>query len=450
MIKKLLSSVFMASALLVFTSCLKDSENNTTYYDDTAVTAFTLGTVNQYLHTKDSDGVTDKITKVSYSASQYVFRIDQLNREIFNPDSLPYGTDATKILCTVTTKNSGMVVLTLKDKNGKDSLAAYSKTDSIDFSSPVKMRVYSHSGEAYRDYTVRLNVHQQAGNEIDWKRTAHAALNAAADRNMVCLGTQLYIFAQENGQTVVYRREGSTLAKLTAIFDANAYRNVAVMGGQVYVVSGGSVMRSADGKTWEQTGSNAAISRLLGAGTAKLYALTGQGIVASADQGATWTSESLDDDAAHLPTDNINFACMASKANAETNKLFLIGQRDGKTVVWSKVEENANGSQQQPWAFYADDEYNRLTLPLMANLRVIAYGGELIAMGGDFSTFYHSQDQGITWTPYTDMALPESFGRNAAAFALAVDETNIVYLSRQGEAAIWSGRIARLGWANNQ
>ncbi len=450
MMKKLLSSLMMVSAMFTFASCLKSTDDNTTYYDDTAVTAFKLGTVNQYKTTKAKDGVTDSTYKVSYSASSYTFYIDQLQRVIYNPDSLPYGTDATKIVCTLTTKNGGTAVITLKNQAGEDSLAYYSSTDSVDFSSPRKVRVYSNSNAAYRDYTVRVNVHQQTGEEMSWRSTTFATLSTVGARKMVYNASELYLFGVKDGQTVVFRQNGTAMEQLAPTFGADAYKSAVALGGYLYVLNGGSVMRSADGSTWQQMGSDASLTQLVGAGSAKLYALTADGIKASADNGATWAAESLDDDAANLPTDNVSFVCMTAKANAQTNNLILVGQRGDKTVIWRKVEENATGAQSQPWAFYTQDDYNKLALPFLANLQVMGYDDGLIALGGDFSTFYESKDQGITWIATDDMALTSAFGLAASPFAMVADSNNYMHISKAGSTAVWLGRLARLGWATNQ
>ena len=82
MINKILSSIVGALSVLTFSSCLSDNEDKTTTYDDTAVTAFSLSTVNRYLHTTTSDGKNDSIYKSTYSPSGVKFYIDQLQRQI--------------------------------------------------------------------------------------------------------------------------------------------------------------------------------------------------------------------------------------------------------------------------------------------------------------------------------------------------------------------------------
>ena len=131
--------------------------------------------MNRYLTTKaltqvDENGnPLDSVYKETYTGSSYVFTIDQLQREIYNPDSLPLHTDPAHVICTVGTKNSGLLLI--KDVDS-DTLRYYQSTDSIDFTHPREFRVYANDGSAYRNYTVKLNVHQEDPDSFRWNRVA--------------------------------------------------------------------------------------------------------------------------------------------------------------------------------------------------------------------------------------------------------------------------------------
>ena len=129
----------MVAALCMYTSCLKsDSDSDVKYYDDTAITSFSLGTVNLYLHTKSKSGE-DSVYKTTFAGSAYKFYIDQKTFEIYNPDSLPYGSDAAHLLCTITSKNSGVVVLS-KHAGVVDYVDA-AEVDRFDRAFPPKIRL---------------------------------------------------------------------------------------------------------------------------------------------------------------------------------------------------------------------------------------------------------------------------------------------------------------------
>lgn len=94
MIKKLFSLLIIVAAMVSLTSCLSDTDVEVTYYDDTAITAFSLGTINRYNHTTKTDGTGDSIYVTKIAGSSYKFYIDQVNALIYNPDSLPVNCDA--------------------------------------------------------------------------------------------------------------------------------------------------------------------------------------------------------------------------------------------------------------------------------------------------------------------------------------------------------------------
>ena len=96
------------ATILIMTSCA-GSSNEVTLYSDASITAFTLGKLNRYTETLDSDGV-PQTKKTTFSAGNYKFVIDQVNRKIYNNDSLPVGTDVAHVLCTISTANNGVAL----------------------------------------------------------------------------------------------------------------------------------------------------------------------------------------------------------------------------------------------------------------------------------------------------------------------------------------------------
>ncbi len=451
MYKKLLSFLVLLASMSALTSCLNDNDDKeVTYYDDTAVTAFSVSSVVRHLTTKASDG-SDSIYTSTYTATSHLFYIDQYAREIYNPDSLPYGTDASKIVASLSTKNSGTALVVYKSTTGADSLAYFSTSDSLDYTTPMQLRVYNMSGSAYRTYTIRVNVHQQTGDELTWSSATNSSLSAMSARKLVNMDGTMYLFGLADGQTQVYRETASgdwTLAGNT--LDSDAYANAVAFDGALYTISGGNLLQSADGASWSAIAPAGNITRLLGAGAQTLYALTAEGLAVSTDKGFTWTNQELDDEATNLPTDNLNLLCEKTTAGTATYSILLIGTRDGKTKVWRKIEDYGDNAQEQSWAFYSDDEYNALTLPALSGLQVFAYDGGFIATGGNLSTFYQSKDQGLTWIATDTYVLPTAFDAAASGYAVATNSNHVIYISGNGQTEIWRGALARTMWSDNQ
>ena len=157
------------AAGLLLTSCLNGSETEMTVYNDMSIQTFTLGTLDRYLHTTTSAGE-DSVYKVTYSASAYKMKIDQIGHTISNVDSLLTGTDMTRIICNVTTKNNGVVLI---KSMTSDSLSYFSSgSDSIDFTQPRVFRVFATDGSGSRDYTVSLGVRTQKAGVFSWTEAA--------------------------------------------------------------------------------------------------------------------------------------------------------------------------------------------------------------------------------------------------------------------------------------
>jgi hypothetical protein len=151
--------------VIMLPSCLGSDDDEVTLYDDTAITTFTLGTLNRYLITKASTGV-DSMYKVTFAGSTFKMNIDHLGGRIFNTDSLPTKTDLKHVVCTLTTKNSGLVAV---KSLTSDSLTVISSTDSIDLSKPRIFRVFSTDGMHTADYRVTLTARQVEAGTLVWK-----------------------------------------------------------------------------------------------------------------------------------------------------------------------------------------------------------------------------------------------------------------------------------------
>lgn len=364
--------VVITAAVLTLTSCLSNNDDSdTAYYTDTAISSFSLGTLNITYHTTARDGVTDSTYKSTFSASSYSFDIDQQNHTIANADSLPVGTDARHCLATINTVHSGTVLLVLKSSTGTDSLVYYSSSDSINFSSPVRMRVYNTRLTAYRDYTVTVNIHKQKENEFGWQEgTFNLSSPAQHEGNVI-------------GTTKKYR----------------------------YGIIDGRLMRSPVG-------------------------------------GGTWTEEKLDEDASLLPSEDVSLIAAPMITDTTLYNIFIIGNRDGKNVRWSKVEDDDDAT--QVWTYYDDDEYVTKKLPYLANMKAVLYGDNIIVTGGDFSAVYTSPDWGLTWNKSSLYGLPTAFGNTPGKFEMAVDKNNFLYIKRDGAATGWYGRLSQLGWSPEQ
>ena len=319
--------VILLSALALTASCLSDDDQtNITYYSDTAVTSFSLGTLNRTMWTTSSEGE-DSSYVVEIDGSEYDFYIDQLAKRIYNADSLPKGTDAAHVLCSAGTKNGGLAIWAFKDSAGEDSLVYLNSTDSVDFTEPRELRVYSNSGLEYRSYTVEVNVHKEDSATINWQAMgAYAPFTALEGmKALVAGGDRLLVLGKSGGETVVYAKDGGAgWTEALRLEGGEVYAGAVARGDSVYtVMADGSVARSQDGASWtrEAVAGEVKPVRLVAAGSGRLYGVTADGRMASsAHAGYGWSVDGQPADMSELPAADV--VALSLPGTPQTEGLF--------------------------------------------------------------------------------------------------------------------------------
>lgn len=389
-------ALMLVMTTVIMASCLKSSDTEVTLYSDAVITNFTLGTLNKYV-----DG-----TKSTYSASTYLFNIDQSDRGthklkdttivgrcIYLADSLPLGTDLKHVVSTITTLNNGTAII--EDLDDPDSWLYYSSLDSIDFSKPRKVRVYSSDGEAYNQYFISVDAHQEDGEKFVWK------------------------LMRNDWQPSV--EETQTLP---------------------------------DG-----------IKKILGSSTTEQYALsTDNKLMVSHDKGVTWQEEKIAEDADKLPTRDLSLVSYPLAKTDSTDYVLLIGNREvneqnteSTAMVWRKVVDYSQRAPKAYWTYIERDaEDETYSLPRMADLTMVKYDDGVLAFGAEgiggcditapYSEIYQSRDNGITWKLTSRYAFPEDFDFSASDVKAVVDSDNFIWLYCTGTGEVWRGRLNRLGW----
>lgn len=468
--------VILFSATVLATSCLSDDNaTDVTFYSDTAITSFSLGTLNRTMWTKSSTGE-DSSYVSEVAGSTYKFYIDQLKREIYNPDSLPVRTDAAHVLCNVGSKNSGFIILAYKDSEGNDSLAYFNSNDSLDFTEPIEFRVYANDGIAYRAYRVSVNVHKEDPDSINWYNAGtEQAFTSLSSMKSVAFKDRLYVFGTVGSRTVAYSAALDAPGSWTELdegsaagFDAQAYASVVARGDSIYTISNGQIVRSYDGVNWTSYPVQGSVvpARLIAAGNGRLYGLDASGrIVSSEYSNHAWSEDRISGNADMLPEENIGYGSLALTTDASAERVIIAGNRnltdnpeDSVAMVWSKIEEGGQSPEGHSWMFCNED--NGYGLPRLASLNMLTYGDVLIALGGKgegkstaeaFSTFYVSEDNGLTWHSDDKYYLPEGFDNGGKdVFTMTVDDNNYLWIVCGGTGTVWRGRINRLGWVDNQ
>ena len=359
------------TCVVLYTSCMNSDDNSSAVvYDDMAITGFRLTSINRLVHSTTKAGKDTVIKKTL--ANPVPFTINQETYEIYNVDSLPYGCDTKRVLATISSKNNGQIMI--KSFVG-DTLSFYRSTDSIDFSKPRVLEVYTSDLKAYRSYTVEVNVRQYDNSTMQWERV--------------------------------------TLDELPDYGD--------------------------DADEWEDIMAKEELRKFIGEGTVEAYAFDYDNkIMVSKDDGATWTPDSVDGDASLLPTQSSAFVSIPFGVNDSTDYQLMVGSCEKEkieSVVWRKIAEFGYDYDPCKWVQIPSDPRNDYYLPKLEHISLLYYNGLILAIGSD-KKIYQSRDKGITWKTSKAYTLPEGFD-SKDFIAFSDFEYIWIYARDTGEA--WRG-----------
>lgn len=489
--RKFFAFVLLLSACISLSSCLSnDDDTEVVYSHDTAITAFSLGTMTRTYYAPEKA----KDTTVTVAGADYKFDIDHLQRTITNADSLPVGTRTAAALATISAKNSSYIQLVYKNQANEDSLAWYSSTDSINFDNLKAVRAYAQDGSVYADYAVKLKVHKEEADSFLWQAIGSEQADIANLTAMkaVAANGKVYVFGKSGNELKAYQCDGNAWTALSMDvtknalgseeagykLDAESYKSVAVLDGNIYLIN------VADGKVfvlnkgqdaWLTLYQDADFMQLVGADDHRLYAYTGtrdaNGKVTAitglaCGDGKAWTASTLDNAAGYLPTESVNVLVSSIRSTHNAANVLLLGNRDkakNDTIasLWNCTVDYTAGSEARAWNYVEYDQNTAGKLPYLSQLAASTASDGLVALGSN-GKWYKSVNSGLTWAVDTLMTLPKDFDATHP-FALVrvkiegivTDLANPVKYNVWsywliGGGKTWKGRFNKDGWLRTE
>ena len=451
----------LLSALLVslsLSSCFEDKEEAVPT-ERCYIYEFTLGSVKRTLHTTSSTGA-DSVYTVTVAGNSCPMSIDQQRHIIENKDSLPYGSQVNAVLTTV-----GFSSILMYKQADDEEWHNYSTSDSIDFTKPVVFKVLSSSAKSERDYTVKVNVHQQDGDKFCWERfddpSAEKELAGLKERRMTIVGNYLYLLGRTSSGDVkcgVLVRSlpiNWGIVESKSNLDGADLSTLCTYGDHMLMSNAkGEILQSWNGMDWSVLSEAVPGRRLLGTSKFAIYTCRNGVVECTHDGGLTWTENALDDEASYLPDSDITLLQLQQESGY--NRLVMMGNRAGqgdlRAEVWSKAWREGAPEMRASWMYYPHTADNRVMCPQLDPLFVLPYDGKMIALGGKslngqyaaLDKILVSPDYGLTWRASTELTTPEELRGTKDAVTIASDTDNFIWILA-GEQ-LWRGRLTRLGF----
>lgn len=261
-LRKIAVALALVPVAGAFVACNSSSysEEDIILPSSTAVKAFSLA---------EDDSVVANLDSVFFS-------IDLVAARIFNADSLPFGTEVTKLTPVITMlETASKVELVVKRSDGVDTTYNYTanSSEAIDFTNPVALRVTALDGRSERSYTISVNVHKSVPDSLSWTEAARTTLPTSysapkaqrtvrngddfycltTDGTSYCLATRKGNLAGKNG--AVIRPESWNKESLSLAFTPRVETLTSAPSGLYILAQDGTLWESADfGSSWTSTG----------------------------------------------------------------------------------------------------------------------------------------------------------------------------------------------------
>ena len=384
----------------MFFSCNSASDSTTTLDSSAVVRSFTLTADENILNNLDS----------------IYFSVDLKSCEIFNADSLPYGTRVDKLIPVITIDAASVAELTVSRSGKSDTVYNYitNSTDSIDFTNPVKLRIVSISGTTERNYTIRVNVHQVVPDTLIWSGLEAANIPSTFStidgQKTVQRGETYFCLTNEgsNWNIASTKNPGETWSHRAVTFGFNPDVNsFTATDNALYILDTDHNLYQSDdeGQTWQSTG------RKLN----YLYGNFGTELLASMESSGSWSVVTypglqVSDMAAGFPVSGTSQTFNFTPEMSSKSQLVMTGGQtasgslsrdtwgyDGST--WVKISKTAlpYGMKEVTLVPYYVVKTDTTTWQTSTNSALIAMFGTLES-GALNDSVYISRDLGMHWS----------------------------------------------------
>ncbi len=400
--------------------------------------------------------------------SKVFFTIDQLSGQIFNKDSLPYGTELDKVVCTLTYVR-GVLNTQVTQEVIPDSTYYWNGTDSLDFSKPVKFVTTAYDGQTTKTYIAKVNIHTVVPDSMVWELYTDKMLGYTVDEQKVIHTTY------NNAEVYFMYVKSSTGYQLyyTPVSDLRNWTELTLTGlpasglnlSQIELYEDTWYMASTEGELYTSTDAigwtaveSPTIKSILGVVNESINQSSSLAVIvdneddlhfAGLNREGEWTTGDLVMDGFPLSGfGNITYSNMyheylvVAAGKDKNGKLINTSWSSMNALTWTRLtNENRD--------YYKEREGVMLT----------KYDDKFCLLGGitednkASKEIYFSNDYGVTWQlSDTLVVFPEAY--KGRGFSSVIVDTDNYMLLFGGKTAtntkpldeLWRGRINRLGF----
>lgn len=465
---------YLLSLALVFmmSSCSSDDNNTSVSYNDYCyIKSATLGTMKCKVEKRDRLGNIINTFYSSFTGSNYPMTINHRTGIIENRTPLPYGTQLSAVVATITFDGS---LLKYRVKESNNGWTAYNSTDSLDLTKPLELLLTSNDAQSSRTYYFKVNVYTEEGDSLYWKQIESGVepLTGMTDMKAFVMNDKMMVLGKKSSGIVLAERSGieadgtweeTATTGLPVEADLQTLRQ---QDDKLYVstdsvsANKGKVFSSTDAKNWSQVGTTHTAALTLIEKTDEYFYAISEGKLLRSTDGGSW-EEDLGIETSKLPLSDIR-ALSVQQANGN-NRIILVGQREEKdkegkeiypnALVWNKMWNEIEPEKDAEWIYFPLTPDNTIPCPRIEYFNLLPYDGKCIAFGGAskdgthkaLDAMYISQDYGITWRPSTELHMPIQLEGIEGCITSTVDKNNFIWIITN--AQVWRGRLNRLGFA---
>ena len=397
----MVAGVMAASAFL--SSCLGNDYGDIEYPSESSIKSFSVGTLHQTFYGKDSKG-NDSVYVDTVSYADVPFTIDQINRRIYNKDSLPKEVDITRVVTSISADNA-----VYYEKNGKDTI--WSSADSLDFTNNITLKVMAYSkiqnnfvfGEPY---TVTLNVHKLNPDSLVWKHFGDKKFennSILTEQKAIYNNEEIYVFGKTANGEFKVNKASVTRGNITSDWeevainttDVNIYSATA-FNGKIYYIANDELYTLENQGT--KVGNLTGLTNILCVSNNNLmvYKKAENEIVSIDSEGNELSEGKSKFVSGYDLKERLSAISTPSLHNSSLwRTIVMTNDNDGTVETDTTANVFSYISSDTEWVKYQPN--NPTTCPNQENISMISYDGKLFAYGEKFDYFYSSTDNGLNW-----------------------------------------------------